>query len=495
MDAEKLFASQAAAGNSAVRRKILARNSPEANRFDDAKFNATNAIKDRNYTKAENEIQKMESENSDAPEIYLMRAQLLQAQSNLAEALPRLDTYDRMVSDSAERDKSSAIRRQIKYDLEKNKEANRKEIDRLMKAKDYTQLAALMSPALTSDPNDLDYLYYGGLAAAVLRNNDQATKYLKGYLERSDSKDGDPMLRERAGRILNALGTTKAAAGTDGTPNWLSGRKLADGIYYDPETLAFQIRVDSILGIGGNVKKTFTWTQNHLDSIETSFEKEGKRDYLKWLGASPAEIAAPGAVDDPGNFYFRYLPSGSLLAVRAKPVAAAAKPKEFRVVVTANPNGSMFLSDDEGQPEIVFPSHPLVNIAVLNILEGPVGTIMAGNSGFNPFLWDGLHYFSVQYDLAGRAEVAQEWNADNRVTFTWDGQRLKEIQAFRKGSAMPYYRRTIAYAATGSTIMAEEVSLNGHSSGETKYVYNNTNKALTQIKVDSDGKDWVVKPR
>ncbi len=81
-----------------------------------------------------------------------------------------------------------------------------------------------------------------------------------------------------------------------------------------------------------------------------------------------------------------------------------------------------------------------------------MATGIAGNSFFNPFIWDGLHYFNLAYDSQGRLATAREWNADNLVRFTWSGDRLSEIQAFRKESPTPYYQRTISYSGAMITL-------------------------------------------
>jgi hypothetical protein len=418
------------------------------------------------------------------------------------------------VTNPADRQNSETIRNDVLYALQRRKDATAKEIDSMLKAKEYSKLDQTLRAALVSDSNDLEYLYYGGITAAVLRNSDTAKDYLKKYLDKSDSLAGDRAFRDRAGRVFNSLNTPKPATSNDGTPNWMSGRRLPDGVFYCPETLASQIQIESVMG--NKIKWTFDWEKGRLLSIQTTFEDKDANAiklFRQMAGLGAIDPTAPGASDEPGNFFFRYLEGGQLLGVRTRasrplgPALAAlaapavpaaplapAKPGQFRVVVASRgPKGPQFLADDENQPEIVFPSHPQVDLGVLNILEGPLGTTVAGNSFFNPFLWDGVHYFSVQYDALGRAETALEWNADNRVTFSWEGLRLKEIRAFRQNAATPYYRRTITYK--GSLIDSEEVTMNSRPAGSIKYIYPATGKGLPQIRVESDGKDWVVKPR
>lgn len=84
-------------------------------------------------------------------------------------------------------------------------------------------------------------------------------------------------------------------------------------------------------------------------------------------------------------------------------------------------------------------------------------------------------------------------DADNLVRFTWDGDRLKEIRAYRKDSDTPYYNRTINY--TGPQITSEDYSGTGKT-GHIKYVYS-APQQIKEIKVEDtgahDGKNWLVR--
>ena len=102
-----------------------------------------------------------------------------------------------------------------------------------------------------------------------------------------------------------------------------------------------------------------------------------------------------------------------------------------------------------------------------------------------------MHAFTVQYDRQGRAESAQEWNADNLVRFSWEGNQLVAVRAYRKNSDAPYYQRTISY--NGSIITGEDYSINGRN-GKIKYIYTN-GRNLQQIKIEHEGKEWIARPR
>jgi hypothetical protein len=297
------------------------------------------------------------------------------------------------------------------------------------------------------------------------------------------------------------LNDTKPVPLIDAPTNWMSGRKMAAGAYYCPETLAFQIPIESVTG--NKVRMLFTWDKGKLQAIHSTFDDEkGLRAYraLASPGAPEGETLLAPIGNEEGSFYFQYMPNtAQLLGVRTKdpakaepaktapPVSAAADGFRVRLSRDKTP---LHLLDAEGQPTLAIPSSPFIDLGIMGMLEGPAGTTIAGNSFFNPFLWDGVHYFTVQYDRQGRADSAQEWGADNLLRFTWDGERLTEIRGFHKSNEMPYYHRTVTYS--GTQIIGEEYSINGRS-GHIKYVYNGN--VLQQVKVENDGKEWIVKPR
>jgi len=477
---EKLLASQIEAQSNASRRKILPKGLPADVRFGNAINYADRAIVDKDFKKAQDAIQDAEHENPGAPEIILARAKLLAAQGRSAEAVPLLDQYDRLVVDPGEREKGYNVRRQVMYDLDKVKDSTKQQMAALEKDGQYSKLDELLRGALKLDSEDPDFLYQAGVTAAILRDTERAKVILGEFLAHSNALGVDPKLRDRARRILSMVKEPKPPA------------RKADGLYYDPQSLAFQIPIESVTA--SKVRMAFNWANGRVESIRTTFDDDkGAQLYRSLVVAGAADSGAVGAasVDDPGNFYFEYHPSGALREVlRKKSEPAAVKPYSVHVVHDAK--GRALLIDEDGHPEVVLPDHPYVDPAVLAVVEGgPVTSVVAGNSFFNPFLWDGVHAFTVQYDAVGRAESAQEWNADNLVRFSWEGNQLVAIRAYRKGSDAPYYQRTIGYS--GSAIAGEDYSVNGRS-GKIKYSYTN-GKNLQQIKIENEGKEWTARPR
>jgi tetratricopeptide (TPR) repeat protein len=477
---EKLQASQGEALSNASRRKVLPKGLPADIRFTNAIGNAARAIADKDFKKAQESIQDAEHENPGAPEILLERARLMVAQGHNSEALPLLDQYDRLVVDPGERERGYEVRRQVLSDVDKTKESTRQQMATLLKDGQYSKLDGLLRDALKLDRDDPEFLYQAGITAAILRDKERAKSLLNEFLTHANAIGVDPQRRERARRILTILKEQETTIHKASFP------------FYDAQSLAFQIPLDSVSG--NKVHITFNWANGRLDSIHTTFDDDkGAQAYraLVVAGAADSGALSAAAAGDPGNFFFEYDSSGALREVLPKKNLLPPA-KTYNVHVVHDEKGRPRVVDAEGRPEVVLPDHPYLDPAVLAVVEGaPVTSVVAGNSFFNPFFWDGIHWFTIQYDALGRAESAQERDADNLVRFSWDGNQLTAVRAYHKGSEVPYYQRTMTYAA--GTITGEDYSVNGRS-GRTRYIYAN-GKTLQQVKIENEGKEWIVRPR
>jgi len=353
--------------------------------------------------------------------------------------------------------------------LDKAKDSTKQQMAALLKDGQYSKLDALLRDAVKMDGEDPEFLYHAGVTAAILRDTERAKAVLNEFLAHANAIGVDPRLRDRARRILSIVKEPRASA------------HKAEGLFYDPQSLAFQIPIDGVTA--SKVRMAFNWANGRLESIKTTFEDDkGAQLYRALVVAGAADSGAVGAasMEDPGNFYFEYHPTGALREVLPKKYPAAAV-KPYSVHVAHDANGRALLIDDDGHPEVVLPDHPYVDPAALAVVEGgPVTSVIAGDS-----------LFTVRYDAMGRAESAQEWNADNLVRFSWEGNQLVGVRAYRKGSDAPYYQRTIRYS--GSQISGEDYSVNGRS-GQIKYIYTN-GKNLQQIKIENEGKEWIARPR
>jgi hypothetical protein len=460
---------------------VLPAGSPPDIRFRRSLQYADRAIQDKDYAKAETSIAEAEAENKDAPEILLLKARLLAARGRDSEALPLLNAYDRAVADPAARQAGHATRNNIVYDLEKKRADLKQQLGALQQAGDYSKLREVTAQALALDPDDDDFLYYGGTVAALFRDPAAAQERLDRYLVRSNSLRGDMEARSRAYRIRQ-LADAPPPSAPAGTPNWLSGRPLADGIYYCPVSGAFQLPIDSVVGY--KLKMSFQWNGNRLNAITSAFDDDKGAQNYRAMG---------GGADSQGSFFFGYAGSEPQVQVAStSKIDGPAAVSALRIAHAA-PNPP-HLVDEHGLPRILLQTSLQFNPAVLAMLEGPLSVTVAGNSFFNPFIWDGLHYFSLTYDPQGRIAMAREWNSDSLVRFGWSGGRLTDIRAYRKDSASPYYQRTISYSGT---MIAGESYTEGSKAGQIKYVY--SGKVLQLVKVEDggvhDGKTWTVRMR
>ena len=485
-DSTRMLAAASEAKQQADTLKRLPKDSPQDRLFRQALYTADRAIADHDFSRAEDAIKQAERENAEAPEVLLARASLLAARDELLQAIPLLDRYDSMVTDSADREKGDNVRNQVLYELRKRRENSKKEIDSALEQGDFQTVYKAANAGLQIDPDRPEYLYPAGISAAVLRKTKESKQHLDSYLLLSDSLAANETERKRAREILR-LEVPKDQTAENGTPNWFSGRKLPPGIYYCPSSLAFQIPFENVSGYKFHMD--FRWQGGRLLSIRSDFDDDkGREDYLNIVrrGGLGSHLA------DAGNFSFVY--EDTLPVVRSVYLGAGPKSKVDASVfhVVRNDDKTYKLVDSTDYPRVVLPENPWVNLDVVNELMGPVATVVSGNSFFNPFIWDGIHYFTVTYDGQGRASSASEWNADNLVKFSWEGERLVEVAAFHKRDHEAYYRRSISYS--GTNIASEDYKSEGHG-GRIRYNY--AKNTLASVKIEDggvhDGKTWVVR--
>ncbi len=250
---------------------VLPAGSPADLRFRRSLHDAGRAIQDKDFAKADSALQEAEADNKEAPEILVLKAKLLAARDRDSEAVPLLNAYDRTVADVAARDVGNAARNEILYNLEKKRSEFKQRLAALQRDGDYSKLRSLTVQALALDPDDEDFLYYGGTVAALFRDRAAGKEqWLDRYLARSNSLRADLQVRDRAYRV-RALLDALPPSQLQGTPNWFSGRPLADGNYYCPVSGAFQLPIDSVAGY--KLKMSFQWDHNRLNRHRDHFRR------------------------------------------------------------------------------------------------------------------------------------------------------------------------------------------------------------------------------
>lgn len=484
METARLKASETVAGERAALRKGLPEGSPEATLFNRYLASATLFIGEKKFKEAAAALSAAEELDKSSPRVLLVRAKYYQGTDQLAKSVEMLDAYDLSVVTRDEKDAGESVRIAVVHALENIRSDNRARLDELMKAGRYWEAQQLAARSLEVDPRDEDFLYRGGVIAAILRRK-EAPAMLQQYLERSNSLHGDPKAREKAQRLLALLRKPRAAPGAAGKPNWFSGNVLQPGIFYCPISLAFQPRIESISARKMAVK--FEWgTDGKLRKVATSFEDaKARQDYV----ARAAK--RPGAPAEPQTLFFDYQ-TGFAQVYRvaegqSAPATQAGPPvlfRDSRGEVTFNGDG-VKPAGNTGWRYPVLLSHPMFDPDVLSFLESPVATGVAGNSYFNPFVWDGLHVFRFQYDKLGRVESAREVGVPNLVRFEWRNDQLAGLTAYDVSDAKTersIYRRTMTYE--GALLTAETVDFAGKSY---KIIYRYLSGALQDASFSDNG--------
>jgi tetratricopeptide (TPR) repeat protein len=450
---------------------------------------ASQYSRQKQYDEALRELERAEEIDKDAPEILLGRAEVFYERGELWRALPLLDEFDRAAVTAESRIRGETLRNKVLFDRQTKKNDYRQKLAGMLKSGLYSEADELAQTALKLDQNDDEFNYYASLYAALLRKNDAARTALRKYLDVSVSLRGDLKRRSQVSRILTALNAPPRPAAS-GAANWFSGRPLPEGVYYCPESLAFQPRITAVEG--EKMMAAFEWLPDgKLKSISTAFrDAKGETNYRQMATrAAPAGAPAP---KKPGSFLFLYHPTyPQVLKITQNLDGPSKFEAPFRVRMARLDGGGLRLVDQEQSLLTLLQSNPSLNPDIVALLDSPAAVGAAGNSFFNPFVWDGVHYFQFTYDKLGRVETAREIGADNVVRFTWDGERLTSLRAFKGNAAAPVYTRTPAYS--GRQLLYETVQYQGKTY-KIEYRYRGNQLVAAEFNDNGahDGKSWRV---
>jgi hypothetical protein len=445
MDLEAKRGKLSAGPQSAVERDLyFAEQNKQAGKLDDAL---------KNVQEAEAVLQASQpagAVSNSTLRVWYTKADILAAQDRITEALAALDTYDLHAVDE-ERAQADKLRNQLLFSLDSSLRNLKERIQAEWTAENYSSVQHLAARGLRMNADDSVLLYYAGVAALAGRDPQSGHDILARYLEVSNTLDANAEQRAQAGRLLPAVVAPQGAG--QGDVNWLSGEKLPKGVFYSPLSLALQPRIDRI-DASSKFHVIFDWNGDRLKVIAPSFDKEEHATGEKqiWFGyedrvpqvvwVSDADQAIPAVPTDPDAAY----KSASLL----------------------------------------LPNNPLVDPLAIQRITGKNLTLaIAGNSFFNPFIWEKLHYFRLTYDDQGRAIHAQEISGpkgapgEQTLDFEWQGMQLKAIRGYA-GKAKNY-QRTMQYQ--DGLLVSEEIEGAGKSS---RIKYNYTANRLVSAEAATD---------
>jgi len=369
--------------------------------------------------------------------VLYKKADILGAQERTSEALAALDAYDLHAIED-ERVAAEKLRNQLLFSLNTALSDLKAKYQAAWSDGSYHRAYQLAAQGLKMKSDDADLLYRAGMASLIIRQPKESREYFARYLEVSDTLDSKPEERVQVRRWLPSI--ADPGAPDQGDANWLSGKLLPKGVFYDPVSLAFQPRIDRI-DASNKLKTTFEWDRDLLMSVTPAFEKNEhitseKKISLGYLTAprqvawaSDGEEARPPAPGDPDQAYKR---SPAILS-----------------------------------------NNPYVDPLAIQKLTGKnIALGIAGNRFFNPFVWEKLYYFRLTYDESGRVSRAQELSGpagtpgDFVLEFDWSGMQLNAIRGFQAKTKT--YERTMQYQ--DGKLVSEEVQGTGKPS-RIKYTY------------------------
>lgn len=388
-------------------------------------------------------VQEAEAIDPDSLQVLLKKAEVLGARHEFSRALAALDEYDMRAVDE-ERDPASKLRSELLYQRTSTAQDMKTQFQKAWSEGSFYKAHNLALQGLQAQDDDAELLYNGGVSALVVRNPKETQAFFTRYLEMANSLDASAEQRLKVRSMLPSVKDTAEPA--NGAPNWLSGKKLPPGVYYDPVSLAFQPHVERIEA-SGKFKVSFEWDGDRLRAIVPTFEKAerstGERKISFAYDPQFPQVNAVGYEDgargvsgsDPDEIYKR----SSVLLLNNRYVDPAAIQK----------------------------------FTGKNVAVG-----IGGNRFLEPFVWDRIHYFHLTYDDSGRVAQAREAadpsgpGGDFWLEFEWDGLQLDAIYGYQgkdESHRSKVYEREMQYQ--DGRLVGEEIQSQGKTS-RIRYTYN-----------------------
>jgi tetratricopeptide (TPR) repeat protein len=426
---------------------------------------------ERNFEEAMKSVETAEKLAPGNLRVLLKKADVLRARSQFSAALKVLDQVDLAATDM-DRKTASDLRGEVLFNLARFRKEVPSEIEAAIDSLQFHKAHRRAIEALVASPEEPSFLFYAGLTSLLIRKREEGIGHLRKYLDCPVTLDSATSAERR--RSVYQLLDRVSGFVTPSGPNksWASAMPVQAGAVYDPVSLTFVPKVNEIRS-----KKTiirYRWDGNQLISVEPEYEQQAERS------------------ENP--FYFTYDEgSDQLRKVSNEKVdgtsAARSDPtrgKAFSILL--GQRGTTEVARKEIDPDeelravdVVYANHPYVDPTMSQVLLGKsVAVGVAWNRYFHPFVWEGIHFYSLTYDDHNRVKTALELS-DRRDTsavptyfeFDWDDFRLIGIRGYlekpdpSKPFAPVYVRRLIYEGG----VLQEEVTGSGGGGSKIRYKY------------------------
>jgi len=410
--------------------------------MDRALLYATRYKEQKKLDDALKSVQDAEAVDPEALPVLLKKAEVLGAMFEASQALKVLDEYDLRAVET-ERKPANDLRNDLMFTLTSALKDMKAEVAKAMADRKFHLAHDLALKAMLAKDDDPDLLYNAAMSALITRNTAESRRYLARYLEVSNTLDANDAQRVRARQSLHSIADP---APEQGEPNWMSGKRLPKGVFYDPVSLAFQARIDHIEA-SNKLKVNFEWQGTKLAAITPVFDRNEAVTPEKKIvfGYDGSQVAWTGSENE------KFTP-------------AAGSPDEA-----------------VRRSQLVVLNNRYVDPAAIQKVTGQNVTVgIAGNRVFNPFVWEKIYFFRFTYDGQGRVQEAREITdkgapGTTRVVFDWEGMQLARIRAYSTagpgdGSGTMFYERRLQYQ--NGQLMSEDIRSQGKTAHIT-YAYNN----------------------
>jgi YD repeat-containing protein len=335
--------------------------------------------------------------------------------------------------------------------IEEDLPAREKAAAEALEREDFEAARKESGSALAIDSHDSRALELLARADAFSRDKADGSKALSDWFLTANVACISPEARDSMLRLSREIiNSGDSSPQRQGTPNWISGEKYEDGsIYYDPVSMSFQQRISTVYG--QEETTSFEWSEQRLTSISTT----------------PVRKNAPAAAAPPKPSFY----------VEATYEANSVRMQDIGPRKGSNEQAALKYFNDRQE-----------NIAIIQKMGKQVAAGgWAGNPFFDPFYWEHLFLFKLEYDERGRVKTAIPDDSDpgrqldpfsQVLTFYWDDQnRLTRISGDRG------YERILDYDNNGR-LRGEKIR-QGKRTGSISYQYRSPDKRPVYAECES----------